>query len=55
MLYADVKERWGGDHLAQHPYLTYFAEMKPEHLNEVGVALIADKVCDILYTQTKSE
>ena len=43
-----VARRWGPGMLQQHPYLWYFAEYSPEHLNEVGVAWLADRIAPML-------
>ena len=36
-------QRWG-ELLGQRPYLWYYAEYYPEHLNELGVAWLADQI-----------
>ena len=39
-----VRRRWTPNLMRQKPYLRCFAELKPEHLNEVGVAWLADQI-----------
>ncbi len=39
-----VRRRWTPNFMRQKPYLRCFAELKPEHLNEVGVAWLADQI-----------
>ncbi len=43
-----VARRWGPKMLQQHSYLWYYAERRPEHLNEVGVAWLADRIAPML-------
>lgn len=43
-----VLRRWGPKLLAERPYLWYYAEYRPEHLNEVGTARLADVVAPLL-------
>ena len=43
-----VLRRWGAQLLRQKPYLWYYAEFYPEHLNEVGVKWLADQVTPLL-------
>ena len=45
--------RWG-DLLGQRPYLWYYAEYYPEHLNELGVAWLADQIAPLLRTQLEA-
>lgn len=42
LLARRVEKRWGADKLGRRPYLWYYAEMYPEHLNELGNELIAE-------------
>ena len=50
--YADrasrVLRRWGATLLGQRPYLWYYAEYSPEHLNEVGTAWLSDVIAPLL-------
>lgn len=47
-LQADrIQRRWGTELLSQRPYLWYFAEYHPEHLNELGVAWLTDQLKEI--------
>lgn len=46
-----VERRWGKDLLRERPYLWYFAEFDPEHLNEVGTAWLADQIALQLLAQ----
>ena len=39
-----VRRRWGTELLNERPYLWYFAEFHPEHLNEIGVDLLTDQL-----------
>ena len=39
-----VRQRWGTDKLERRPYLWYYAEMFPEHLNELGNAWLAARL-----------
>jgi lysophospholipase L1-like esterase len=48
-----VQGRWGGL-LLQRPYLWYFAEYYPEHLNELGVALLADHMAPLVAAALES-
>jgi lysophospholipase L1-like esterase len=52
--YADlakrVRRRWGTV-LRERGYLWLYAEFKPEHLNEVGTAWLADELCPLLTAQ----
>jgi len=49
--YPDLAQRayrrWG-DMLGQRPYLWYYAEYYPEHLNELGVAWLADQIAPLI-------
>jgi lysophospholipase L1-like esterase len=45
-LLRQVRARWGAETLRDNPHLTYYAEIQPEHLNEVGVAVLAGEVAD---------
>lgn len=45
--------RWG-DLLGQRPHLWYYAEYYPEHLNELGVAWLADQIAPRIRAQLKS-
>lgn len=48
-----VRRRWGTELLNERPYLWYFAEFHPEHLNEVGVALLTDQLKDSLCKESQ--
>ncbi len=48
-----VRRRWGTELLNERPYLWYFAEFHPEHLNEVGVALLTDQLKDSLCKESE--
>lgn len=43
-----VERRWGSGVLSERPYLWYYAEYHPEHLNELGVAWFADQLGEML-------
>jgi hypothetical protein len=43
-----VQRRWTDAGLEHRPHLRYYAEVQPEHLNEVGVAWLADVVSRIV-------
>mgnify|MGYP001555340495 CR=1 FL=1 len=43
-----VERRWGSAVLSERPYLWYYAEYHPEHLNELGVAWFADQLSETL-------
>jgi len=43
-----VRRRWTATGLRLRPHLRYYAEVEPEHLNEVGVAWLADVVAEML-------
>lgn len=43
-----IQRRWGAELLAERPDLWYFAEFHPEHLNELGVAWLADQLQESL-------
>jgi lysophospholipase L1-like esterase len=45
--------RWG-KLLGQRPYLWYYAEYYPEHLNELGVAWLADQIAPLIRTQLEA-
>lgn len=47
-----VLRRWGAATLKQRPYLWYYAEYNPEHLNEVGAAWLAETVAPALLRET---
>lgn len=50
---ARVERRWGPDMMRENPYLWYYAEERPEHLNEVGVAWLADLIAPKLFGAPK--
>ena len=37
-----VRNRWGPEKLLNQGHLWYYAEFDPEHLNEVGAAVLED-------------
>jgi len=43
-----VVKRWGPEQLRAHPHLAYYAETQPEHLNEIGAAILADEIAQRL-------
>ncbi|MFP8880810.1 MAG: SGNH/GDSL hydrolase family protein [Myxococcota bacterium] len=45
-LAARVRRRWGTDKLQRRPYLWYYAEFFPEHLNELGNVFVAELLRD---------
>ena len=47
-----VARRWG-PLLHERPSLRFYAEVYPEHLNEVGVAWLADEIAPMLLDRVK--
>ncbi len=45
---AELAYRRWGELLGQRPYLWYYAEYYPEHLNELGVAWLADQIAPLI-------
>lgn len=48
-----IERRWGTDLLTERPYLWYFAEFRPEHLSELGVALLSNQLTESLCQEHK--
>lgn len=48
-----VERRWRSGLLAERPYLWYYAEYHPEHLNELGVAWLSEQLSEMLCQEKK--
>jgi hypothetical protein len=51
---AELAYRRWGELLGQRPYLWYYAEYYPEHLNELGVAWLADQIAPLIRAKLES-
>lgn len=52
--YKRVLSRWGEEMLKDKPHLIYYAEPQPQHLNEVGTALMGDVVAETVLRELRA-
>jgi len=48
-----VEKRWGKSTLEQYPYLWFYAEFHPEHLNEIGARWLAEQTAVMIARSTQ--